>query len=282
MGLPLTFHAHDEQPLTSNQTITLDIPKFGKIMSMQLAFLDGAGAEVTEAQLRAEVGKIRLTIGGTDIINTSVSKLLDLQEVLKTKLGVNTGIDGVLDLLVARHLYTDPDVAEIFGIGTMDINSIQIQVTAGTLVNVASVASATWRSPVKENMGTHLRFLDHVQNFNAIGEHSASNLPRDVKSDYLMVLTDDGTAGTITHGECLVNGQSVFGKARASFIEQHLSNMGYAMPSGYLIYNFSNGSLGGRIPMLGTNDFVFKTTFSVAAGAAGYTMTALTAFNFNG
>jgi hypothetical protein len=60
---------------------------------------------------------------------------------------------------------------------------------------------------------------------------------------------------------------------------QLLSNNGYQAISGYYIYNFMDSSPYSRLPMVNVADFRITTNFSVAAGAAGYSVAALSVLN---
>ena len=97
MGIK-TSHVHEQKSLTSSQVATLQIPAYGKIHSTQLLFLTAAGAAVTEAQIRAEIAQIRLTIGGKDVINSTPVRILDAYESLGVRVGVNTAIGGIVEL----------------------------------------------------------------------------------------------------------------------------------------------------------------------------------------
>lgn len=277
-----TSHIHEQKTLTTNQTATLQIPAYGKIHSVQLLFRTALGATVTEAQLRAQVGNIRLTIGGKDITNATVIRILDGYETLGANVGVNAGIGGVIELNFGALLYTDPAVKDIFGYGTNDVTSIQVQVTAGTLValEVDNVQAITWREAVRQNLGAYIRFIDYPQSFNSAAEHTVDTLPRDINSSYLMVMCDDGAAGVISDGECRVNSANVMEKTPNACNQAHLSDSGLVQPAGYFVYNFTDGGLPTRLPMAGVADLRFLTTFSTAPGAAGYNMTALTVVNF--
>jgi len=275
MGIKST-NVHEQKALTSGQNATLQIPSYGKIQSLFLHFLTSAGASVTEAQIRAEIGNIRLTLGGKDVVNSDAVTLLDLYEALGVNISESLGVDGVIELNVGRLFYTDPAVRDLFGWGTADVSTIQVQVTAGTLSAIASVQAYTSREAVNENLGAHSRFIDYPQSFNATGDHTVDTLPRDLDSAYLMVMANDGASGTITDGESKVNSVNVHEKTPLNINKAFASNSKVVQPAGYFCYTFLDGSLTGRLPMVGVTDLRFKTTFSVAPGAGGYKMSALT------
>ena len=279
MGMKTT-NVHEAKTLTSNTVSTLQIPAYGKIQSLFLRFTTGAGADNTEAEIRAQVGNIRLTINGRDIVNCTAARLYDLYEVMGPNATVPAGTNGVLELNIGRLVFTDPQVRDLFGFGTADVTSIQVQVTAGTLTTVASVQAFTARQAINENLGTYCRFIDYPQSFNSTGDHTVDTLPREINSDYLAVMASTGASGTITFGECRVNNATVIERTPLNVNAVFLSNDRLAQPSGYYVYHFADGSLFGRLPMQGVTDLRFITTFSVAPGAASYVMSALTVINF--
>ena len=261
--------------MASSQVTTLQIPTGQKLQSIALVFYTGAGVPVTESQLRAEVGNIRLTVNGRDVVNASAIQLLDLYEAMGTKVGVAAGINGVLELNVGRLLYTDPVLRDLIGFGTADVANIQVQVTALTLTNVASVKAVTQRQAVSENLGMYASFINYPQSYNSTGDHTVDTLPRDANSAILAAVIDDGASGTITFGECRINGVTVTERLDSALNNLFLSNKGYQQPTGYYVHAFADGGLAGCLPMNGVTDFRLITTFSVAPGAAGYNITLL-------
>lgn len=274
-----THQTHEQKPMSNNAIATLNIPKGGKIHSFGLRFTTSGGADATEAQIRAEVGLIRLTLNGKDIVNASVAKILDLYEVLGQNVNDAAAINGVVELNVGKLLFTDPAVRDLFGLGTADVTSIQISVTAGTLTNVANVQAFTTREAVEENLGMYCKFINYQQSFNGTGDHTLDTLPRDPDSSYMLALTDMGASGTLTHGEVKVNGVTFKERIPRSINALNVSNDRLSQPTGYYVYAFTDGNLKTRLPMVGVNDLRFINTFSVAPGAPSYNVSVLTVVN---
>ena len=278
MGM-FTTQNHEQKTLTTAQITTLQVPAGGKIQSCALAFFTGAGALVTEAQIRAELTNIRLTLNGQDVVNASPIQILDLYEAMGVRVESPAAVAGVLELNIGRLLFVDPVLKDIFGYGTADVSSIQVQITAGTLSAIASVQTITERSPVNENLGTYCRYINYAVSFNATGDNTLDTLPRDTDSAYLALMINDGASGTITHGEVRVNSSTIRERLNIGVNDLFNSNKGYAQPAGYFVHSFADGTLRGQLPMLGVTDLRFVTTFSVAPGAGGYTVAALTGIN---
>lgn len=274
-----THQTHEQKGMSSNAISTLNIPKGGKIHSVGLRFTTSAGADCTVAQIKAEVGLIRLTLNGKDIINCTATKLYDLYNVLGQNINDGAGIAGVVELNLGKLLFTDPAVRDLFGLGTADVTSIQISVTAGTLTNVANVQAFTTREAVEENLGMYCKYINYGQSFNSTGDHTLDTLPRDPDSSYLIALTDMGASGTITHGEVKVNGVTFKERIPRAINGLAVSNDKLSQISGYYVYAFTDGNIRTRLPMIGVNDLRFVNTFSVAPGAASYNVSLLTVVN---
>jgi len=271
------IQSHETKTLTSSQTTYLQVPIGGKLHSIAVRFATSAAADVTEAAIRAEISRITLKINGVDIVNNTPAKILDLYEYLSpANVSGNTGVASMVELNVGRLLYTDPAVRDLFGIGTANVNNVQIGITAGTLSTIANAQAFTSREMKNENLGMYMKYLEYSQSFNATGDSTVDTLPRDPDASYLAVLVNPGASGVISHGECRVNNNQLTDKLPASVNTLESSNKRHTTPSGYYIYDFADGNLGTRLPMLGVNDLRFITTFSTAPGAGGYSMNALT------
>lgn len=273
------IQAHETKTLTSSTNSTIQVPVGGKLHNIMLRFATSADADVTEAAIRAEIGNIRLTVNGVDLVNATAAKLLDMYEALGLNVGVNAGVASVLELNLGRLLFTDPVTRDLFGIGTANVQTVQIQVTAGTLSTIANVRAFTSREMVAENLGIFSKFINYPRSFNATGQDTFDTLPRDPDASYMVVLSDAGASGTQTYGEIRANNISVKDPIPRAVNGLSLSNDRLQQPSGYFVYGFNDGNLKTRLPMVGVNDLRFINTFSVAPGAAGYNMSVLTVHN---
>mgnify|MGYP003393658577 CR=1 FL=1 len=267
---------HETKTLTTSAITTLQVPTGQKLQSVALAFFTSAGALVTEAQIRAEIGNIRLAINGKDIVNASVVRLLDIYEMLSTRVGRPAGVPGMVELNLGRLLFVDPVARDFVGFGTSDVSSIQVQVTAGTLSAIASCQVITQRSPVNEPLGNYVRTINYAQSYNGTGVHTADTLPRDLDSSYLMIMANTGASGVITTGEVRVNGVTVTEQLPLGANILFNANKGFEQVTGYYMHIFTDGLVSSRLPMPGVTDLRVLTGFSTDPGAAGYDLTAMT------
>lgn len=271
--------AHETKTLTTSGSTTISIPVGGKLHDIMLRFATAADADVTEAAIRAEIGIIRLTVNGVDLVNATATKLLDAYEALGLNVGVNAGVASAVELNLGRLMFTDPAVRDLFGLGTANVQSCQVTVTAGTLSTIGNVRGFTSREMVSENLGIFSKFINYPRSFNATGQDTFDTLPRDPDASYMMVLSDAGASGTQTYGEIRANNISVKDPIPKAVNALSLSNARLQQPSGYFVYSFNDGNLKTRLPMVGVNDLRFINTFSVAPGSGGYNMSVITVHN---
>lgn len=274
-----THQTHEQKVMSSNGIATLNIPRGGKLHSIALRFTTAAGADATEAQIRAEIGQVRLTLNGKDLVNAPIGKILDLYEALGQNVNDASAIAGVVELNLGKLIYTDPAVRDLFGLGTADVTSIQISVTAGTLSQIANVQAFTSREAKEENLGMYFKFINYAVSFNAATDHTLDTLPRDPDSSYVAVLCDMGASGVLATGEVRVNGVTFKERIPRSINALSLSNDRMAQPSGYYVYAFTDGNLKSRLPMVGVNDLRLINGFTTAPGASGYNASVLTVVN---
>lgn len=273
------IQAHETKTLTSSTSTTIQIPVGGKLHNIMLRFATGADADVTEAAIRSEIGNIRLTVNGVDLVNATAIKILDLYESLGLNVGTPAGVASVLELNLGKLIFTDPAVRDLFGLGTANVQSVQVTVTAGTLSTIANVRAFTSREMKNENLGMFAKFINYARSFNSTGDDTFDTLPRDPDSSYVAVLSDAGASGTQTYGECRVNNVQVVDRIPIAVNRLVVSNNRLASPTGYFVYDFMDGNLETRLPMVGVNDLRFINTFSVAPGAGGYNMSVLSLHN---
>lgn len=275
-----TTIVHEQKPVQSNITSTLQIPVYGKIYSLILRFLLSTGAPATPAQIRAQINNLRLTINGRDVVNVSAAKLFDTYASLGVSVQNPTGTNGVVELNVGRLIFNNIGQRDVFGWGTQNVTNIQVQVMAGTIPaapnDIVSVQAYSTRTAEKETLGLFTKLMNYPQSFNATGDHTVDTLPRDPDSSYLAVLTDVGSAGVISHGECRVNNITITERNPSDVNAMQIAQNRLAQPTGYFAYLFTDGDVSSQLPMSGVTDLRFITTFSTAPGAQGYTMTALT------
>jgi hypothetical protein len=270
---------HEEKSLTSSTITTMQIPPGGKIQSLPLYFKQSSGASATEAHIRAEISNIRLAINGQDIINCPAVQLLDMYEIMGVKVQNPAAVAGCLELNIGRLLFANSDIRDLFGFGTADVTSIQVQITAGTLSSIASVQAYSERDPVAEKLGTYCNVLNFPVNYNAASQHSLDTLPKNADTAYLLLAVQAGASGVISSSELRVNSVTVREDAPLNVNKQFLSNGRLDQPTGYYVHAFTEGSPKDNLPLFQVSDLRLLNTFSTAPGSGGYNVTTIGAVN---
>ncbi len=264
---------HETKALTTAAQTTLQVPVGNKIQSLALAFYTSAGVLVTEAQIRAEITTLRLSVNGKDIVNAQATTLLNLYEAMSVHVGLPAAVPGTVELNLGRLLFVDPAQRSFVGFGTADVSSIQVQVTAGTLSAIASVQVVSQRSAVNEPFDNYCKIITYVQSFNAIATHTCDTLPRDIDTAYLGVLIEPGASGVISTGELKINGITITEQSLIGLNNLFCSNKGYIQPAGTFLHAMTDGLITSNLPMKGVTDLRLLTGYTTAPGAAGYPIT---------
>jgi hypothetical protein len=266
---------HEAKSLTTGANSTLSLPVGGKIHNLMLRFAQASGADATVAAIKSEISNIRLAINGEDFVNASPTDLFDILTFLGQRTDAPAGIASILELNLARLVYSKEEERDLFGFGTDNVQSIQVTITAGTLSTISTVQAITSREAIRENLGLAGKILKFPVSYNSTGDHTMDTLPRDPDLSYLAILVNPGASGVIVNSECRVNSSTIKEKCPVSANKQILSADGYTQPTGHFVHGFTDGSVKSRLPLNGVADFRLITNFSTAPGAAGYWLLAV-------
>ena len=286
-----TFQVGQQLANTSNQTTTLQISTGGKIHQTFLRFNKASNVTNTEAEIRADItGNIRLSFGGIDVVNVLTARLLDIYKMLGNKVGKSATLTaGGMPLNLAPLFYVDPAAKDLVGMGTANVNQIQVQIGCGTITNALTVQVFTTREATNENLGTYGKLVDYPRNFNSTGDDTVDTLPRNLNSAYLALFVSAGATGAIASGEIRVNAAPI--REKVPFHTNTLLNATYGFDTAaadaagegaYHAHIFCHGGLSEYLPMKNVTDLRSITNFGTAPGAAGYFSTPLTLENFLG
>lgn len=286
-----TLQVHQQLNNVTAQTTTLQIPTGGKIHQIFLRFATGANVSATEAQIRSELtGNVRLSLGGIDMVNVPVVRMLDMYKMFGNKLGnTSTLTVGGFPLNLAPLFYIDPAAKALLGLGTANVNNIQVQIGCGTITNCVSSQSFSMREPINQNLGTYGKIVDYPRNFNAASQDTLDTLPRNLNSAYLALFINLGASGTATDSEIRVNAAPIREKVPLHVNTWINNTYGWqtqaadaAGDGGYFTHIFCHGGIDEYLPMKNVTDLRCLTTFAIAPGAAGYFATPVTLENFLG
>lgn len=267
---------HDTKPISKGAVLTFNIPSFEVIDDIVLEFLN-SGAAATKANILSSIGKVALAINGEQIVNCPISCLYNVYASLGQE--VTQDIDNVIGLNIGRYLFKDPVTEDYFAYGCADVQTIQLQVYCGaTITNVTDLSISTIRRNFQSNLGSYIKIINYPQNMNSTGISSVDTLPRDANEAYLSIMAH-ANGGTISQGECVVNGNNIYDPMSQAENDYICSARGLAPVSGVFNYSFSDGSIKSILPMQGVTELRLKTTFSAAPTSGSYDLLAVSIRN---
>lgn len=267
---------HDSKPVSNGAVLTFTIPSFEVIDDIVLEFLN-SGAAAAKANILTSINKVALAINGEQVINCKLSQLYDVYASLGQE--VTQNINNVIGLNIGRYLFKDPVTEDYFAYGCANIQTIQLQVyCAATVTDVTDLSISTIRRNFKSNLGSFIKVINYPQNMNSIGVSSVDTLPRDANEAYLSIMAS-ANGGTISQGECVVNGNNIYDPMTAAENDYIVSARGLAPVSGTFNYSFSDGSIKSILPMQGVTELRLKTTFSKAPTSGSYDLLAVSIRN---
>ncbi len=265
---------HDSKPVSAGTVLTFNIPSFEVIDDILLEF-SNSGAAATKANILSSIGKIALAINGEQVVNCPLALLYDVYASLGQE--VTQNITNVIGLNIGRYLFKDPVTEDYFAYGCVGVQTIQLQVyCAATVTDVTDLSVSTIRRNFQSPLGSFIKVINYPQNMNTTGISSVDTLPRDSNEAYLSIMAK---GGTISQGECVVNGNNVFDPMTAAENNYIVSARGLAPVAGVFNYSFSDGSIKSILPMQGVTELRLKTTFSVAPTSGTYDLLAVSIRN---
>ena len=267
---------HDSKPVSNGTVLTFNIPSFDVIDDIILEFKNGAAA-ATKENILTSIGKVALSINGEQIVNCPLSHIYSVYEALGVEVSQN--LANVIGLNIGRYLFKDPTTEDFFAYGCANVTTIQLQVyCAATVTDVTDLSISTIRRKFQANLGSYIKIINYPQNMASTGISSVDTLPRDSNEGYLSIMAF-GNGGTISQGECVVNGENIFDPMTAEENNYIVSARGLGQVSGVFNYSFSDGSIKAFLPMYGVTELRLKTTFSKAPTTSTYDLLAVSIRN---
>jgi len=243
---------------------TGEVPTAGTHYALFLRCLTSAGAALTVAQIKAEIGDIIIRINGEQIVEASATFLLDLQKYYGDALGAGN-VDGIIPIWFARpHLATDKE-RSIFAIGTEDISSFTVDVNVVAVTNLASIEVLSLVTPERRVLGQHIRISKFPQSFGTTGIQEITTLPKEGNNVGYMALHLEESGGTIDKATVKLGGNNIFEDVDPN-LNQVLLELAKRTPqSGYFHIDFSRSNdLLGFLPMANVKDFRQQIEWSVS------------------
>lgn len=267
---------HESKTAAAGAILTYNIPSFDTIDDVLLEFTN-SGAASTLANIKAAVGKVALNINGEQVINVPFTRLCEVYNSLGVE--VTQGLVNCIGLNVGRYLFKDPNNEDFFAWGCANIQTIQLQVYFNsTITGVTDCQVSTVRRSTNTVLGSYIKIINYPQTMASTGISTVDTLPRDSNEAYLEILANNG-GGVISHGECVVNGNSVYDPISQALDDYVVNARGLAAVTGNFNYSFSDGSIKGILPMQGVTELRLKTTFTTAPTSGVYDLVAVSVRN---
>lgn len=270
---------HETKNLANSTILTFNVPSFDTIDDIYLSF-HNAGAAATKDDIVSSIGKVALNINGEQVINTTAQRLYDFYSSLGNEVNQDGRPENVLNLNLGRLMFLLPENEDYFAWGCSNINTIQVQVYCNnTVTDVTDCQLVTERRPISTTLGAYIKLISYPQAMSAAGISTVDTLPRDSNEAYLSVMAAAETGGSITAGECVINGVNIYDAISSDVNDMVVCSRDYAPVDGYFNYLFADRSRRGFLPMQGVTELRLKTTFGTAPTAGVYDLLACTIKN---
>jgi len=271
---------------------TADVPEQGEYFSNMLRCLDSSGAEVSVANMKADITNLRGLINGETIIDASAEFLLKLQNYYYAAQSASGDVNAVgqLPLNYARNFYKSSIEGDVFGLGMGDIDSFNLEVNCGaaaaTATHISKIENRGERSEMSSGIGQHVRVQKFPQNFGSTGEQEITDLPREPNVGVLAyhISYDDATTD-LDEVTLIINSSELIKVTKQDIITlQEKSGRTPQFDAGgnsifTLDFALSN-DLTGYLDMSGVADLRIRTKWSNAA-PANYTIYREAVFGLN-
>lgn len=244
---------------------TAEVPTTGTHYGLFLRCLTSAGADLTPAQIKADVGNIVIRLDGEQIIEASATFLLDLQKYYGDSIGAGN-VNGIIPVYFApAHLALFSERA-VFALGTADINQFTID---ANIVGVAQLSSIEVYSEVTNevrNVGQHIRIKKFPQNFGTTGTQEITTLPKEGPSVGYRALHIEDNTGTIDKVTVKIGGNDIYDEVDDTLAQVLNERQKRTPQTGYYHVDFSrNNDLTSFLPMKGVQDFRQQIQWSGSA-----------------
>jgi len=250
--------------------ITKDMPSFQGVAAGQTAICNcpvgltynvlaiehlRSGVAATEAQMKAELGDVRVLINGEVKIEASATELIDL-----AKYNGVTIEPGVLPIIFARPWSRTANGEDALSYGTADVQTMTVEVDIDAAATSPAL-SMTAQQSAPTQLGKHITLKRFGRTAGGAGTLEVSDLPR---GNYgLLALHLNSSA--VTEVEIEADGKLVYDadSKRAKFFDS-LTGKDWTVSNSFHV-NFANTDRVGDTLPLNLQDFRVRATMSGAS-----------------
>lgn len=251
--------------IAANAVATCEIPTDGTHYAVYLFCKTVAGVPLTRAQMIADIGDIVLRINGDQIVEASITFLLDLQKYYGDAIGAGN-VDGVIPIYFDYdHLATFAE-RSLFALGMAGIDSFTISVDITAIAQLSSIEVYSDVTFEDRMLGQHKRISRYPQNYATIGVQEISTMPKHGDTVAYGALHIEDSAGTIDDVTVKIGGNDIFDEVPANINTVLQARGRRTRQTGYYHVDFAkNRAFQSLLFMAGIKDFRQKITWSTAA-----------------
>lgn len=177
---------------TTGSTIVSNLGLGPTFHAFFLMFVKAAGVVATEAEIIAQVGRVRITVDGDpkiDLTGAEAAMLANLHSSRGQGLIIQ---GGVLPIWLARPWWAEFASQDGPAWGTADVGSITIEVTFTGTVTIVSCLPRAMVTQDSQPLGRHLTIRRLVDSQSAAGMKSISDFKADPMKQLVAVHIDKG------------------------------------------------------------------------------------------
>ncbi|MFA5101122.1 MAG: major capsid protein P2 [Candidatus Omnitrophota bacterium] len=235
------------------------LPCEGTYYKIFLRALTAAGVGLTSAQILADIGQIRVTVNGEDVVRCQVDHLLMLQKYYWDA-EYSTFINGIIPIYFERPRLATDSERSVYALGMQDVKSFTIEVQIDGVAQLATLEVFAYQTPEARLLGQHVRILRFPQVFTTTGEQELLTMPylNDATKGYIALHVHQGTgAGVVQDLSIKVGGNAIYDRVPAGLAQMEQAQAGRTLQTGYYHADLGicNDFRDGFLPMGGVKDF---------------------------
>lgn len=211
----------------SGNTVTQQLPAFGTYYTIVLTPLTGAGALLTDAQVAADISRVRVLAEGNELCNISGRDLILLNNAYQSAYSNATSFVGDLRVPFVKPNWPTDQQQTVVGLGTQDINSLTVEVTCGGgALTMAQLQLRAEQDDTIAPLGQHLRLTTLPFTFGTTGLQDISTLPDESMVAVLgyHIVHSNATACAISEAALFINGSERTRARRSNLISGAIAN----------------------------------------------------------
>jgi hypothetical protein len=202
-----------------------------------------SGTDLTEAQIKTDIGQIIVRLNGVEIVNITATRLADLLSYYRDKVSA-AFISGCLRVPFSRQNLPLAGLNRAFALGMIDKdgkpNNLTVEITCNAGLVTADTCEVFYEFDLfpPEEVGAHVRILTHNDTFSSTGYLDITNLPVKGRNAILAYHIVDAT-GTITDVTVKLDEFDVFAQTPVCVLRDRQHNAGCIRQTGYWHLNFA-------------------------------------------